>query len=136
MAFTLDQRLQNDCLHVCDLSLCRVLLMNDCQYPWLILVPRVADIAEIIDLTEQQQQTLWRESAQASRVLQSLYSPDKLNVAALGNVVAQCHVHHIARFHHDPAWPAPVWGQHPVTPYAEDELAATLDKLKLAFNPD
>ena len=87
--FKLDSRLHNDTFFVCDLSLCRVLLMNDSQFPWLILVPMKNDIAEIIDLSEEEQITLLKESALASKAMQSLFSPLKLNVAALGNVVRQ-----------------------------------------------
>ena len=94
--FSLDSRLHNDTFFVCDLSLCRVLLMNDRQFPWLILVPMKNDIAEIIDLTEKEQITLLKESALASKAMMSLFSPLKLNVAALGNVVRQLHVHHVA----------------------------------------
>ena len=108
--FSLDSRLHNDTFFVCDLSLCRVLLMNDRQFPWLILVPMKNDIAEIIDLTEKEQITLLKESALASKAMMNLFSPLKLNVAALGNVVRQLHVHHVARFDTDCAWPKPVWG--------------------------
>ena len=87
--FSLDSRLHNDTFFVCDLSLCRVLLMNDRQFPWLILVPMKNNIAEIIDLTEKEQITLLKESALASKAMMSLFSPLKLNVAALGNVVAR-----------------------------------------------
>ena len=107
--FKLDSRLHNDTFFVCDLSLCRVLLMNDSQFPWLILVPMKNDIAEIIDLSEEEQITLLKESALASKAMQALFSPLKLNVAALGNVVRQLHVHHVARFENDCAWPKPVW---------------------------
>ena len=108
--FKLDSRLHNDTFFVCDLTLCRVLLMNDRQFPWLILVPMRNDIAEIIDLSEHEQQTLLKESAKVSKVMQQVFAPYKLNVGALGNVVRQLHVHHVARFETDVAWPKPVWG--------------------------
>lgn len=127
--FELDPVLDNDTYLVTDLPLCRVLLMNDKQYPWLILVPRINGVTEIIDLTETQQQQLWQESNQVSVLLKSHFNADKLNVAALGNVVPQLHVHHIARFKGDPAWPAPVWGKLPAIKYSEeqkDELIKTI----------
>jgi diadenosine tetraphosphate (Ap4A) HIT family hydrolase len=120
--FELHPQLAKDCIVVCDLPLCRVLLANDSQYPWLILVPMKNGIKEIIDLSEQEQQLLWQESAKISRILQSLYSPDKLNVAALGNMVPQLHMHHVARYTNDAAWPAPIWGVKPAVAYGEEKI--------------
>jgi diadenosine tetraphosphate (Ap4A) HIT family hydrolase len=108
--------------------------MNDRAFPWLILVPRVPDIREIIDLTDSDQQRLTAEIARASRALKALLNPDKLNVAALGNAVPQLHVHVIARYKTDPAWPRSIWGvQAPVAfgSDAENELA----KLRPALTP-
>jgi len=119
--FNIDERLARDCCLVTELPLCELLMMNDSQYPWFILVPRVAGVTEIIDLSEAAQQQLWRESRALSKALQIDYAPDKLNVAALGNMVSQLHVHHIARYREDKAWPAPVWGAFPAQPYAQDE---------------
>ena len=129
--FELDSRLQNDTFFVCDLTLSRVLLMNDSQFPWLILVPMRNDVAEIIDLTEQEQQMLLSESAKVSKAMQNLFSPYKLNVAALGNVVRQLHVHHVARFENDVAWPKPVWGNQSSVAYEESDAAEIISKLKL-----
>lgn len=129
--FELDSRLQNDTFFVCDLTLSRVLLMNDSQFPWLILVPMRDDVAEIIDLTEQEQQMLLSESAKVSKVMQKLFSPYKLNVAALGNVVRQLHVHHVARFENDVAWPKPVWGNQSSVAYEESDAAEIISELKL-----
>ncbi|NDW20427.1 HIT domain-containing protein [Alteromonas hispanica] len=129
--FELDSRLQNDTFFVCDLTLSRVLLMNDSQFPWLILVPMRDDVAEIIDLTEQEQQMLLSESAKVSKVMQKLFSPYKLNVAALGNVVRQLHVHHVARFESDVAWPKPVWGNQSSVAYEESDAAEIISELKL-----
>ena len=98
--FKLDERLDKDTFFISDLPLCRVLLMNDNQFPWLILVPRVADVAEIIDLDEAQQQQFLKESGFVSHVLKQKTQCDKLNVAALGNMVKQLHIHHVARFTH------------------------------------
>lgn len=108
--FALDPRLVTDTVAVADLPLCRVLLMNDARWPWLILVPRRTGVRELIDLSPAEQQVLTGEIALASHAMKALYAPDKLNVAALGNMVEQLHVHVIARYHGDPAWPAPVWG--------------------------
>ena len=123
MAFELAPELQRDCIELADWSLCKVLLMNDSQYPWFILVPRVESCREIIDLDDKLQAQFWQESAQLSRTLQAVFSPDKLNVAALGNMVPQLHVHHIARFTNDAAWPKPVWGLHPAKPYTDEQIA-------------
>ncbi len=131
--FKLDSRLHNDTLFVCDLSLCRVLLMNDSQFPWLILVPMKNDIAEIIDLTEDEQIRLLKESALASRAIQHLFAPFKLNVAAIGNVVRQLHVHHVARFESDCAWPKPVWGNQPAVAYDASEAEARIESLRAWF---
>ena len=131
--FELDPRLHNDTFFVCDLSLCRVLLMNDSQFPWLILVPMKNDIAEIIDLSEEEQVTLLRESALASKALQALFSPLKLNVAALGNVVRQLHVHHVARYDTDCAWPKPVWGNQPTVAYETSKAQTLVESIQQWF---
>ena len=131
--FSLDSRLHNDTFFVCDLSLCRVLLMNDRQFPWLILVPMKNDIAEIIDLTEKEQITLLKESALASKAMMNLFSPLKLNVAALGNVVRQLHVHHVARFDTDCAWPKPVWGNQPTVAYETSDAQASVASIREWF---
>lgn len=132
--FELDSRLHNDTFFVCDLTLCRVLLMNDKQFPWLILVPMRNNIAEIIDLPEQEQQTLLAESAKVSTVLQQVFTPYKLNVGALGNVVRQLHVHHVARFENDVAWPKPVWGNQAPVAYDDAEASTILSTLKQALS--
>ena len=131
--FELDSRLHDDTYFVCDLALCRVLLMNDSQFPWLILVPRKNDLAEIVDLADEEQIALLRESAHVSRVMQTLFAPHKLNVGALGNVVRQLHVHHIARFEDDIAWPKPVWGNQPTKAYDERYAMQRLALLKEAL---
>ena len=132
--FELDSRLHNDTFFVCDLTLCRVLLMNDKQFPWLILVPMRDNIAEIIDLSEHEQQLLLKESATVSKVMLQLFSPYKLNVGALGNVVRQLHVHHVARFETDVAWPKPVWGNQPPIAYADAQASEILAALKQALS--
>ena len=130
MNFELHPQLAADTLVVGDLPLCRLLLMNDRQYPWTILVPRRAGLREIYELHESDQLRFWRESAQLSQVLMRAFSGDKLNVAALGNMVPQLHIHHIVRFKGDPAWPAPVWGKHPAQPYDGAALSERLQLLR------
>ncbi|WP_018981351.1 HIT domain-containing protein [Salinimonas chungwhensis] len=117
--FDLDARLAADTFLVGDLPLCRVLLMNDQQFPWVILVPRREDARELFELSEQDQLAFMQESSQVCQTLNKLFEPDKLNVAALGNVVAQLHIHHVARFQNDIAWPAPVWGRQPAVTYSD-----------------
>ncbi|MFU8832150.1 MAG: HIT domain-containing protein, partial [Wenzhouxiangella sp.] len=108
--FELDERLANDSLPLLDLELCSLRLMNDDRFPWLLLVPRRAGCVEVLDLDENDQDLLWGEIRQVAAALRAVVQPDKLNIAALGNVVAQLHVHVIGRFRDDDAWPAPVWG--------------------------
>ncbi|KZN42689.1 HIT domain-containing protein [Pseudoalteromonas luteoviolacea] len=131
MAFELAPELQRDCIELATWPLCKVLLMNDCQYPWFILVPQVEGLREIIDLDAQQQLLFWQESKQLSELLMSVFEPDKLNVAALGNMVPQLHVHHIARYVNDAAWPKPVWGVNPAQPYTEAQLVELKKALAL-----
>lgn len=128
--FSLDPRLEQDTWLVGDLPVCQVLLMNDSQFPWLILVPRRADAREVYLLDAEDQHAVWQESALLCKALQHLFSPEKLNVAALGNVVAQLHIHHVARFSHDCAWPAPVWGRQPAIPYTHDQAQQLLSELR------
>ncbi|MFC3031125.1 HIT domain-containing protein [Pseudoalteromonas fenneropenaei] len=131
MMFSLAPELERDCIVLADWPLCRVLLMNDSQYPWFILVPRVNNVKEIIDLSDDQQLQLWQESSTLSHMLRDVFIPDKLNVAALGNMVPQLHVHHIARFKQDKAWPKPVWGQFPAVPYDAEQLRILKSQLSL-----
>ena len=120
--FALHTQLEKDCVPIGDLPLSRVLLMNDANYPWLVLVPRRADIVELFQLPRIDQQQLLDEVAQVAAALAGHFRADKMNVAALGNVVPQLHVHVIARFCDDVAWPRPVWGAVPARAYAEDAL--------------
>ena len=126
----LDARLADDTHPVAQLPLCELRLMDDSHHPWLVLVPRVAGATELIDLSEDQQQALMREVSQASRVLRDRFSPDKLNVAALGNVVPQLHVHVIARYAGDVAWPKPVWGQVAMRSYTPEALVERIATLR------
>jgi diadenosine tetraphosphate (Ap4A) HIT family hydrolase len=128
--FVLDQRLLQDTVPVGDFPLSRLLLSNDSQYPWFILVPRRADISEVFQLSEADQAQLWSETTSLSQTLQRLFNADKMNVAALGNVVSQLHMHVIVRHKTDVAWPAPVWGKHPAVPYSAAQSAAIIARLK------
>jgi diadenosine tetraphosphate (Ap4A) HIT family hydrolase len=109
---------------------CQLLLMQDANYPWFILVPDREGITEIHQLTTDDQHQLMDDSVTLSRALESAFAPDKLNIAALGNVVPQLHIHHVVRYRADVAWPAPVWGRVPVKPYTGEKLAAVIQSLK------
>lgn len=126
----LDPRLADDSHPVAQLPLCELRLMDDSHHPWLVLVPRVAGATELVDLSDDQQHVLVREVSQASRVLRERFSPDKLNIAALGNVVPQLHVHVIARYTGDVAWPLPVWGRAAARPYSPEALVQRIAVLR------
>jgi diadenosine tetraphosphate (Ap4A) HIT family hydrolase len=119
--FELDPQLDHDCLFLTDWPLCRVLRMNDRAYPWLILVPRRVGKREIIDLSTADQAELLGEIGRASRAIKNALKPEKLNVAALGNVTPQLHVHVIGRFTDDAAWPRPIWGVQKPQPFDSDD---------------
>ena len=129
----LDPRLAADSVFVADLPLCQLRLMSDATYPWLLLVPRREGMAEIIDLPPPDRLRLMDEVGEASIALREITACDKLNVAALGNMVRQLHVHVIARFTTDPAWPGPVWGKVPAKPYAPEALTALAERLAARF---
>lgn len=135
MSFSLDPRLDADTLPLGRFALSRVLLMDDARYPWLILVPERPDLAEIIDLGEEDRAQLMREVAAASEALKALFSPDKLNVGALGNRVRQLHVHVIARFASDRSWPGPVWGVGEAQRYPAHMAGLTLERFAQALLP-
>ena len=126
--------LARDTVEVARLPLCRVLLMKDRRFPWLILVPERESVREIHELTAADRAELIEEIARAGEALQRLFQPDKLNVGALGNVVPQLHLHVVARFATDPAWPGPVWGSGTAVGYADDQLAALRERLAAAMN--
>lgn len=128
--WSLHPRLAADTVAVGDFGLSRLLLSNDANYPWLILVPRRAGIREIHELDEADQLQLLRESMLLSRALESAFAPTKLNLAALGNMVPQLHIHHIARYETDPAWPAPVWGKVPAIDYDAAARQARIERLR------
>ncbi len=133
--FELHTQLIKDSATVGDLGLCRVLLSNDAQYPWLILVPRRQEVVELFELSRIDQQQLLDEISNVSAALAGHFRADKMNVAALGNVVPQLHVHVIARFTDDPAWPRPVWGVKPAVPYTDADLQARILELEELLIP-
>ena len=133
LMFVLDSRLEQDTLLLGDFPLCRLLLMNDSQYPWFILVPRREEISELFQLDAADQLALWKEATALAETVKDTFGADKMNVATLGNVVGQLHMHVIARRRDDAAWPAPVWGRHPAKPYSDEQVAAIRDMLKLVL---
>lgn len=134
--FRLHERLAAETFEVVRWPLCRVLLMNDRTYPWLILVPEREGLKDLHDLEPADHGTVMAETGRAARALQRLFHPDKINVAALGNVVPQLHVHVIARFTTDAAWPRPVWGVRAPEPYDETGARETIARLGRAFAED
>ncbi|ACE86083.1 HIT domain-containing protein [Cellvibrio japonicus] len=131
--FELHPRLAEDSVVIGEFDLSLLLLSKDANYPWCILVPRREDIYEIHHLDEVDQLQLIRESCRLAEVMTSLFDADKMNVAALGNVVRQLHVHHIARFTDDPAWPQPIWGRLPFKVYESDVFADRIRRLQNAL---
>ena len=129
-AFELHPQLARDTINIGDLPLSRVLVIDDANYPWLLLVPRRARVSEIIDLDEVEQAQLWTEIARTGRTLKEVTACDKLNIAALGNVVPQLHVHVIARRTGDAAWPKPIWGAVPPLAYDRAELERFIQTLR------
>jgi diadenosine tetraphosphate (Ap4A) HIT family hydrolase len=133
MTFQLDPHLAADSLPLTDWPLCTLRLMNDARYPWVLLIPRRNGLRELHELEPADTLQLWRESHRLSRALVAVFKGDKLNVAALGNMVPQLHVHHIVRHRQDDAWPAPVWGRHPARPYDTPTRQARIRTLQRAL---
>ncbi|WP_395794241.1 HIT domain-containing protein [Aquimonas sp.] len=131
--FTLDPPLAAGSVTVSDLSLCQLRLMNDARFPWLLLVPRRDGLRELFDLPAFDQAQVLIDLNRAAAALQAVATPDKLNIGALGNIVPQLHIHLIARFVGDPAWPGPVWGQGSAVAYTEEALQAQLAALRAAL---
>jgi diadenosine tetraphosphate (Ap4A) HIT family hydrolase len=129
-AWSLHPQLAKDTIDIGDLPLSRVLVIKDANFPWLLLVPRRADAVEIIDLDEVAQAQLMTEVTRVSRALKDITKCDKLNVAALGNVVPQLHVHIIARRTSDVAWPRPVWGVAPPVPHDAQEVQQFISAIR------
>jgi diadenosine tetraphosphate (Ap4A) HIT family hydrolase len=131
MAFVLDPRLQSDTIHVAILSISDLLIMNDCRYPWAILVPRIEGARELHELDPADGEAVWRDVMTVAKALAAKPRVEKINIGALGNRVAQLHIHVVGRKVDDPAWPGPVWGHSPAVPYdggAEAELVEYLEK--------
>lgn len=122
--FETDPRLVNDSYPVTELPLCQLRLMDDARFPWLVLIPRRPGAREVFDLDARDQQQLWREATAVGQAMLATLGGDKLNIASLGNVVAQLHVHVVVRRREDTAWPAPVWGHGQAEVYDLDRLAA------------
>ena len=134
--YALDTRLAQDAIFVGDLDLSELRLMNDRRYPWTVLVPRRPGLTELFELTRQDRALLADEIASVSEALKRIANAHKMNVAALGNQVRQLHVHVIARFEGDAAWPNPIWGRGTAEPYeagkAEAFAAQIAKALKIA----
>ncbi len=122
-------QLSADCIVLGRFSLCHLLLMDDSNYPWFILVPDRDDVREIYQLDPSDREQLLDESCRLSELIMGTFKGDKLNVAALGNQVPQLHLHHIVRYKSDPAWPTPVWGKFPALPYTDKALSEIRSKL-------
>lgn len=120
--FELDPRLERDTIDFGSFTLCRVLLLNDCSYPWFVLVPQREALQEIYQLSEADRRLFCDESNQLSLWMKHYFNFDKLNIAALGNIVSQLHLHHVGRTIGDPAWPNPVWGYRPAVPYHAEDI--------------
>ena len=133
--FVLDDRLANDSVSVCIIGLCDLRLMKDRRWPWLLLVPRRPGIAEIFELTPLDQVLLTFETNLVAAALKSVTGAVKINVAAIGNMVRQLHVHVIARFEGDPNWPGPVWGHGKAIPYSDEDLNTFIAQLREALSP-
>lgn len=131
--FTLDPQLDGDSLPLVELELCTVRLMNDANFPWLLMVPKRPDLVELTDLAPREQYELMDEIHDISEALKSVTGCDKLNVAMLGNQVRQLHVHVVARFESDAAWPGPIWGKVEPKPYGEADASALTKKLTAAL---
>ncbi|MGR9088088.1 MAG: HIT domain-containing protein [Gammaproteobacteria bacterium] len=137
--FRLHPQLEHDCIDIGRFDLCRLLMMNDSLYPWFILVPEKHGITEIYQLNPSEQNQLIKESGFLAENLAELFRADKMNIAAIGNLVPQLHIHHIVRYKTDKAWPAPVWGKFERIPYTEvqikDNLVRLKDRLKNQLQP-
>ena len=128
--YELHPQLAADTHPVAALPLCDLRLMDDANYPWLVLVPRLPEARDLVDLDQAQRHELSDEIDRASRALRDGFQPFKLNVAALGNLVPQLHVHVIARYENDPAWPSPVWGRVAARPYTPELLVERIALLR------
>lgn len=141
--FQLHQRLQLDSILLGQFDLCQLRLINDSLYRWFILVPQIAGISEIYQLSKPQRDQLAEESNTLAQILAHGFKADKMNIATIGNVVPQLHIHHIVRYKTDMAWPAPVWGKFAAVPYTETHMLEIIGKVQtwlkscpaIDFNP-
>tara|TARA_B100000902_G_scaffold333355_1_gene331842 strand:+ start:429 stop:833 length:405 start_codon:yes stop_codon:yes gene_type:complete len=129
MSFQLHPQLAADTHLICRAENCQILLMDDARFPWIVLVPEVAGIRELYELSERQQQQAFQSILHVSKSLAEYSNAEKMNVAALGNQVPQLHIHIIARYQSDAAWPGPVWGVGEAESYSADQLQQTLSDL-------
>jgi len=132
--FQLNEMLTRDCIELYELPLCKVLLMNDSQYPWFILVPKVSNVLDLYELEWEQQTQFLNESSLLSEVIMGIFKGTKLNVAALGNICPQLHIHHIVRFESDIAWPKPIWGAFPTVAYETEALIKIKQQVQTALS--
>jgi diadenosine tetraphosphate (Ap4A) HIT family hydrolase len=133
VTFEIDSQLKQTSYPLISLGVCDLRLVDDERWPWLLIIPRVPHAVELIDLSPDLRSEVWLEIDHVARVMRDQFSPQKLNIAALGNQVRQLHIHCIARFPDDDAWPNPVWGVGESVPYDSELLAARLNSLKDAF---
>jgi len=127
--FELNPRLSADSILIGEFPLTSLLMMNDSQFPWFVLVPRRINIKEAYQLNQSDYSVLWEESFKLSQLIMKHFNGDKLNVAAIGNIVPQFHLHHVIRYENDICWPKPIWGQMPMKSIESDELKNCLSKL-------
>lgn len=130
MTFKLHSDLIRDGIDIGSFGLCRVLLINDATYPWFVLVPQTEGLKDTVDMTDLEHATLWQESKIFGSAIMDIFSGEKLNVAALGNMTPQLHIHHIVRYTHDAAWPGPIWGVKPLTPYDSSAVDMMKEKFR------
>lgn len=132
----LDPRLEADSSFIIDLALCQARLHQNGAFPWILLIPRQDNLSEIIDLSPKDQLVLMQEIALSSEIMQGIFQPNKLNVASLGNIVPQLHVHIVARYETDEAWPGPIWNSNVSREYGANELEERIDTLREAFEEE
>jgi diadenosine tetraphosphate (Ap4A) HIT family hydrolase len=132
MPFEPHPDLKRDGIPIGEFPLCLVLLINDSNYPWFVLVPQLENLRELTDLTGEEHQIFWAESRAFSAGIMQAFSGEKLNVAALGNMTPQLHVHHVVRYSKDAAWPGPIWGKLPLKPYDQTGVDRVREKLSAA----
>jgi len=134
VSFVIDSQLKQTSYPLTSLDVCDLRLVDDQRWPWLLIIPRVAQAVELIDISPDLRAQVWLEIDHVGRVMRDQFSPHKLNIAALGNQVRQLHVHCIARFPEDEAWPNPVWGVGDSVPYDSELLNSRLNTLRAAFS--